>query len=69
MPLSIANILTELGKYRVGRVLESQYLSQLDAQMRESIPENVETIFIFRLGSFDTHNLEREFSPEITADV
>jgi len=69
MPLSIANILTELGKYRVELVvLELQYPSQLDAQVRDSIPENVGTIISFRLDSSDAHILEREFSPEITAD-
>jgi hypothetical protein len=65
--LSIANMLSELRKYGVGMVLAHQYLSQLDYQVRDSILGNVGTIISFRLGAADALILEKEFSPEITA--
>jgi TraM recognition site of TraD and TraG len=65
--LSLANMLSELRKYRLGLVLAHQYLSQLDLQVRDAILGNVGTIISFRLGLFDAEILENEFKPEISA--
>jgi len=65
--LSIANMLSELRKYRAGMILAHQYLYQLDAQIREAILGNVGTIISFRLGASDAQILKREFAPEIDA--
>ena len=65
--LSLANMLSELRKYRLGLVLAHQYLSQLDLQVRDAILGNVGTILSFRLGLFDAEILENEFKPEISA--
>jgi len=65
--LSLANMLSELRKYRVGLVLAHRYLSQLDLQVRDAILGNVGTIISFRLGLFDAEILENEFKPEISA--
>jgi type IV secretory pathway TraG/TraD family ATPase VirD4 len=65
--LSVASMLSELRKYQIGLVLAHQYLSQLDPQVRDSILGNVGTIISFRLGATDAQILEKEFSPEITA--
>jgi hypothetical protein len=62
--LSLANMLSELRKYRVGLVLAHRYLSQLDLQVRDAILGNVGTIISFRLGLFDAEILENEFKPQ-----
>src|SRR5215213_1628959 len=65
--LSLASMLSELRKYHVGLVLVHQYLSQLDEQVRDAILGNVGSMISFRVGAMDAQVLEREFSPEITA--
>jgi len=65
--LSLANMLSELRKYRVGMVLAHQYLSQLDPQVRDAILGNAGTIISFRLGLTDARLLEKEFEPELLA--
>ena len=65
--LSLANMLSELRKYRVGLILAHQYLSQLDLQIRDAILGNVGTMIAFRLGLADAEILETEFRPEISA--
>src|SRR5437867_10916546 len=65
--LSLANMLSELRKYRVGMILTHQYLSQLDLQVRDAILGNVGTMIAFRLGLADAEILESEFRPEISA--
>lgn len=62
--LSLANMLSELRKYRVNMVLAHQYLSQLDPQVRDAILGNVGTIISFRLGFADAELLAKEFYPE-----
>jgi hypothetical protein len=62
--LSLANMLSELRKYRVGLVLAHRYLSQLDLQVRDAFLGNVGTIISFRLGLFDAEILENEFKPQ-----
>jgi hypothetical protein len=65
--LSLANMLSELRKYRVNLILAHQYLSQLDIQVRDAILGNVGNIVSFRLGLGDAEILESEFKPEISA--
>lgn len=65
--LSLANMLSELRKYRVGMILAHQYISQLDPQVRDAILGNVGTIISFRLGITDAELLEKEFEPELSA--
>lgn len=65
--LSIATMLSELRKYKTGLVLAHQYLSQLDVQVRDAILGNVGTIICFRVGMSDAGVLEKEFSPEVSA--
>ena len=65
--LSLANMLSELRKYRVGMILAHQYLSQLDPQVRDAILGNVGTMIAFRLGLTDAEILESEFRPELSA--
>src|SRR5438093_11058524 len=65
--LSLANMLSELRKYRVGMILAHQYLSQLDLQIRDWILGHVGTMIAFRLGLADAEILENEFRPELSA--
>jgi Type IV secretory pathway, VirD4 components len=65
--LSIASMLSELRKYRVGLILAHQYISQLDEKVYDAILGNVGTIVSFRLGAADAEILEKEFLPEVTA--
>ena len=64
--LSLANMLSELRKYRVGLVLAQQYLSQNVIEIRDAILENVGTILSFRLGGADAEILAKEFAPEVS---
>ncbi len=60
---SLAEMLSELRKYRVSLVLAHQFLSQLDRQMRDAILGNVGTTICFRTGAVDAGLLEQEFYP------
>lgn len=65
--LSIATMLSELRKYRVGMILTHQFLSQVDGQIRDAILGNAGTLIAFRLGVTDAQLLEPEFLPEFSA--
>lgn len=66
--LSLATMLSELRKYRVGIVLAHQYLSQIDPAIRDAVFGNVGTIVSFRVGGVDAQFLAREFAPKFTAE-
>jgi len=61
--LSLANMLSELRKYRVGVVLVHQYLHQLDVDIREAVIGNAGTFISFRIGASDAGFVAREFAP------
>jgi len=65
--LSVANMLSELRKYRVGLILAHQYISQLDPQVRDAVLGNTGTIITFRLGAEDAQRVAKEFEPELEA--
>src|SRR5438445_1956348 len=65
--LGLANMLSELRKYRVNMILAHQYLSQVDLQVRDAILGNVGTIISFRLGLSDAEILAGEFYPFFSA--
>jgi hypothetical protein len=64
--LALANMLSELRKYRVNLILANQYLSQVDLQVRDAILGNVGTLISFRVGPADAELLAQEFYPEFT---
>jgi energy-coupling factor transporter ATP-binding protein EcfA2 len=66
--LSMANMMSELRKYRVNLILAHQYLTQLDLQVRDAILGNAGTIISFRLGLADAEILAKEFWPEFSAE-
>jgi len=61
--LSIANMVSELRKFRVGLVFAHQHLAQLEAEIREAVIGNVGTLVSFRLGAADAQIMAREFEP------
>lgn len=61
--LSLATMLSELRKYKVGLTLAHQYLSQLDPQVRDAALSNAGTLVSFRLGAHDARYLAPEFAP------
>lgn len=65
--LHMAEMLSELRKYRVNLILAHQYLAQLEPEVLSAILGNVGTIVCFRIGVQDAAILEREFSPEFEA--
>jgi hypothetical protein len=60
---SLATMLSELRKYRVGMVLAHQHLSQLDPAIRDAVFGNVGTMISFRVGAEDAQYLARELAP------
>lgn len=61
--LSLANMLSELRKYKVGMVLAHQYLHQLDPDIRHAVLGNAATLIAFRLGAQDAAAIAKEFDP------
>lgn len=61
---SLAEMLSELRKYRVGLVLAHQYLFQLELGLRDAVLGNAGTLICFRVGAADAEILEKEFVPK-----
>jgi hypothetical protein len=67
---SLANMLSELRKYRVALVLAHQYLTQLDPTIRDAVFGNIGSFLSFRVGGADAAFLAREFAPQFdTTDL
>jgi len=58
---SVATMISELRKYKVGLVLANQHLGQLADEVREAVLGNVGTLITFRVGPHDAALLAREF--------
>ncbi|QTN36240.1 type IV secretion system DNA-binding domain-containing protein [Cognatishimia activa] len=57
---TIAGMLSELRKYRVGVVLAGQYLSAIEPPIRDAIFGNVGNLCIFRCGATDAPALSKQ---------
>ncbi|HSL83127.1 MAG TPA: type IV secretory system conjugative DNA transfer family protein [Thermoanaerobaculia bacterium] len=66
--LSLATMLSELRKYRVGMVLANQYLGQLDHRLRDAVLGNVGTLISFRIGAQDAPLIARELAPKFESE-
>lgn len=67
---AIANMLSELRKYRVSMLLSTQYLGALDPDIRDAVLGNVGTLITFRSGATDATQLARELgSPIMPSDL
>jgi len=60
--LALANMLSEMRKYRLGFTIAHQYLNQLTPDIRHAVLGNAGTVISFRLGAEDAPYLAREFS-------
>jgi type IV secretory pathway TraG/TraD family ATPase VirD4 len=60
--LALANMLSELRKYRVGFTVAHQYLHQLEPEVRHAVLGNTGSIISFRVGAEDAPYLAREFN-------
>jgi hypothetical protein len=60
--LAVANMLSELRKYRVGFSIAHQYLHQLEPEVRHAVLGNAGTIISFRIGAEDSSYMVREFA-------
>lgn len=58
--LAVANMLSELRKYRVGITMAHQYLHQLEPEIRHAVLGNAGTLISFRLGVEDSGYIARE---------
>jgi type IV secretory pathway TraG/TraD family ATPase VirD4 len=68
--LALANMLSEMRKYRLAFTVAHQYLHQLEADVRHAVLGNVGTTISFRLGAEDAPYLAREFNGVFqTADL
>lgn len=61
--LSIANMVSELRKYRISLVLAHQHLYQLEPDVRHAVLANAGTLISFRVGPEDAPLMAREFAP------
>lgn len=66
--LSVANMISELRKYRVGLIFAHQYLYQLEPDVRYAVLGNAGTIIAFRVGAQDAPFFAREFEPKFGSE-
>jgi type IV secretory pathway TraG/TraD family ATPase VirD4 len=59
--LAVANMFSELRKYRVGFTVAHQYLHQLEPEVRHAVLGNVGTTISFRVGAEDAPYVAAEF--------
>lgn len=64
--LSVANMVSELRKFRVGLVMAHQHLHQLEPDVRHAVLGNVGTLVTFRLGPDDARVMAKELEPVFT---
>lgn len=61
--LSVANMISELRKFRISLTLAHQHLYQLEPDVRHAVLGNTGTLISFRLGPEDARIIAREFEP------
>ncbi|MEM9009123.1 MAG: DUF87 domain-containing protein [Cyanobacteria bacterium P01_F01_bin.86] len=62
---SLADMLSELRKYKLGLVLATQYSSRLDDGVKEAIFGNAGTLISFRVGATDAGMLVKQFGSDV----
>ena len=65
---SFAEILSESRKYKLCLTVANQYVDQMTEEVRNAVIGNVGTFIAFRVGSTDAELMEKEFSPNFTAE-
>ncbi len=64
---SIAAILSEARKYKLGLTIAHQFIAQIDEKIRDAVFGNVGSMAAFRVGPEDAEFLEKQFAPVFTA--
>lgn len=64
---SIASILSEARKYKLGLTVAHQFIAQLEENIRDAVFGNIGSIAAFRVGARDAEFLEKQFEPVFTA--
>ena len=64
---SIATILSEARKYKLGLIIAHQFIKQLDEKIKDAVFGNVGSLCAFRVGSDDGEYLEKQFAPVFDA--
>jgi hypothetical protein len=68
--LALANMLSEMRKYRLAFTVAHQYMHQLQPDVRHAVLGNAGTIIAFRVGAEDAAYLRREFNEKFeVADI
>jgi type IV secretory pathway TraG/TraD family ATPase VirD4 len=65
--LALANMLSELRKYRVGFTVAHQYMHQLEPDIRHAVSGNAATVISFRVGAEDAPYMTQEFHERFQA--
>jgi len=60
---SIAAILSEARKYKLGLTVAHQFIAQLDEPIKDAVFGNVGSLVAYRVGPEDGQFLERQFAP------
>ena len=60
---SIASILSEARKYKLGLAVAHQFIAQLDPVIKDAVFGNVGSMAVFRVGNEDAQALENQFHP------
>jgi molybdopterin-biosynthesis enzyme MoeA-like protein len=63
---SIASILSEARKYKLGLTIAHQFLAQISDDIRDAVFGNVGSMAAFRIGPEDAETLSRQFDPVFT---
>jgi hypothetical protein len=66
--LAVANMISELRKYRVGLTLAHQHLEQLEPEVRHAVLGNAGSLISFRLGAEDARVIARELAPRFVPE-
>ena len=65
---SFADILSEARKYKLNLTIAHQYIEQMSDEVRAAVFGNVGNMIVFRVGSIDAEQFEKEFAPRFVAD-
>jgi hypothetical protein len=65
---SIASILSEARKYKLGLSVAHQFIAQLDPVIKDAVFGNVGSLAAFRVGPEDSQFLEQQFTPVFSAN-
>lgn len=63
---SIATILSEARKYKLGLNIAHQFIAQLEDNIKDAVFGNVGSLCVFRVGADDAEYLEQQFDPPFT---